>query len=66
MFRKPLSPKHRSTFLSLQHTATLIFSVDWDLDAISVVIQEVGSKQHTHRLEILNNEEGVAIEALDL
>ncbi len=34
------------------------------LDAISVVIQEVGSRQHTHRLEILN-EEGVAIEALD-
>ena len=29
--RKPLSPKHRSTFLPLQHTATLIFSVDWGL-----------------------------------
>ena len=27
--RKPLSPKHRSTFLPLQHTATLISSVDW-------------------------------------
>ena len=29
---KPLSPKHRSTFLPLQHAATLILSVDWDLD----------------------------------
>ena len=29
--RKPLSPKHRSTFLPLQHTATLISSVDWGL-----------------------------------
>ena len=28
---KPLSPKHRSTFLPLQHAATLIFSVDWFL-----------------------------------
>ena len=26
--RKPLSPKHRSTFLPLQHAATLILSVD--------------------------------------
>ena len=26
---KPLSPKHRSTFLPLQHAATLILSVDW-------------------------------------
>ena len=26
-----LSPKHRSTFLPLQHTATLISSVDWGL-----------------------------------
>ena len=28
---KPLSPKHRSTFLPLQHAATLILSVDWGL-----------------------------------
>ena len=27
-FSKPLSQKHRSTFLPLQHTVTLIFSVD--------------------------------------
>ena len=27
--RKPLSAKHRSTFLPLQHAATLISSVDW-------------------------------------
>ena len=27
--RKPLSQKHRSTLLSLQPAATLIFSVDW-------------------------------------
>ena len=26
--RKPLSPKHRSTFLPLQHAATVILSVD--------------------------------------
>ena len=31
VFRKPLSPKHRSTFLPLQHAATLIISVDWGL-----------------------------------
>ena len=55
---------HRSTFLPLQHAATLIFSVDWGLDAISVVIQERGFRQPTPRLEILN-EEGVVIEALD-
>ena len=30
---KPLSPKHRSTFLPLQHTATLISSVDSGLVA---------------------------------
>ena len=29
--RKPLSPKHRSTFLPLQHHATLTSSVDWGL-----------------------------------
>ena len=29
VFPKPLSPKHRSTFLPLQHAATLILSVDW-------------------------------------
>ncbi len=29
LFQKPLSQMHRSTFLPLQHTATLIFSVDW-------------------------------------
>ena len=28
---KPLCPKHRSTFLPLQHAATLILSVDWGL-----------------------------------
>ena len=27
-FSEPLSPNHRSTFLPLQHAATLIFSVD--------------------------------------
>ena len=31
LFQKPLSQMHRSTFLPLQHTATLIFSVDWGL-----------------------------------
>ena len=29
LFHKPLSQKHRSTFLPLQPAATLIFSVDW-------------------------------------
>ena len=29
LFQKPLSQMHGSTFLPLQHTATLIFSVDW-------------------------------------
>ena len=29
VFPKPLSQKHRSTFLPLQHAATFIFSVDW-------------------------------------
>ena len=29
MFLKPLSQKHRSTFLPLQDAATFIFSVDW-------------------------------------
>ena len=33
VFPKPLSPKHRGTFLPLQHAATLIFSVDWGLNA---------------------------------
>ena len=33
---KPLSPKHRSTFLPLQHAATLILSVDWGLDYTEV------------------------------
>ncbi len=28
---KPLSPKHKSTFLPRQHAATLIISVDWGL-----------------------------------
>ena len=28
LFQKPLSQMHRSTFLPLQHSATLIFSVD--------------------------------------
>ena len=32
VFQKPLSQKHRSTFLPLQHAATLIPSVDWGLD----------------------------------
>ena len=31
---KPLSLKHRSTFLPLQHAATLIFSMDWSLEQI--------------------------------
>ena len=31
VLQKPLSPMDRSTFLPLQHTATLIFSVDWGL-----------------------------------
>ena len=31
VFPKPLSQKHRSTFLPLQHAATFIFSVDWGL-----------------------------------
>ena len=30
---KTIIPKHRSTFLPLQHAATLIFSVDWGLAA---------------------------------
>ena len=29
VFPKPLSQMHRSTFLPLQHAATLILSVDW-------------------------------------
>ena len=29
LLQKPLSQMDRSTFLPLQHTATLIFSVDW-------------------------------------
>ena len=29
--QQPLSQKHRSTFLPLQHAATRIFSVDWGL-----------------------------------
>ena len=33
VFPKPLSPKHRSTFLPLQHAATLILSVNWGLGA---------------------------------
>ena len=28
---KTIIPEHRSTFLPLQHAATLIFSVDWGL-----------------------------------
>ena len=31
VFPKPLSPKHRSTFLPIQHAPTLIFSADWGL-----------------------------------
>ena len=31
VFPEPLSQMHRSTFSPLQHTATLIFSVDWGL-----------------------------------
>ena len=38
--RKPLSPKHRSTFLPLQHAATLISSVDWSLEQISTDCSE--------------------------
>ena len=29
LFHKPLSPKHRSALLPLQHAATFISSVDW-------------------------------------
>ena len=29
--RKPLSPKHRTTFMPLQHAVTLTISVDWGL-----------------------------------
>ena len=39
--RKPLSPKHRSTFLPLQHTATLIFSVDWGLTKFGKTLRVV-------------------------
>ena len=35
VFPKPLSPKHRSTFLPLQHAATPILSVDWGLDNVT-------------------------------
>ena len=31
LFHKPLSQKHRSTFLPIQHAATLISSLDWGL-----------------------------------
>ena len=37
LFQKPLSPMDRSTFLPLQHTATLISSVDWGLGTIEIL-----------------------------
>ena len=38
VFHKPLSQKQRGTFLSLQHTATIISSVDWGLPMPAVVM----------------------------
>ena len=36
LFHKPLSPKHRSTFLPRQHPATITSSVDWGLDGVQI------------------------------
>ena len=38
MLHKPLSPMDKSTFLPLQHTATLIFSVDWGLGGVIALV----------------------------
>ncbi len=43
VFQKPLSQKHRSTFLPLQHAATLIPSVDWGQDYGGIHINTVDS-----------------------
>ena len=47
MLKKPLSQMHRSTFLPLQHAATLIFSVDWGLGSKDQGTKEVGVAKHT-------------------
>ena len=44
VFPKPLSQKHRSTFLTLQHAETFIFSVDWGLDVVPTATDQRGGR----------------------
>ncbi len=46
---------HRSTFLPLQHTATLIFSVDWgyaDGNGLYLRVDDTGNKRWVQRITI--------------
>ena len=54
LFQKPLSPKHRSTFLPLQHTATLISSVDWGLSGS--IPSELGNLANLDTLSLYENQ----------
>ena len=53
MFPKPSSLKHRSTFLPLQHAATLIFSVDWGLAMLIVDTHVHIGRNHYEPVEML-------------
>ena len=66
LFQKPLSPKHRSTFLPLQHAATFIFSVDWGLTLESFIRLDEREPPKSEKLDSVEGIEGPARDVLQI